>query len=63
MDEAVNEGDGGAGVREDVRSVAESQIGGEDEAALFVTTADDLEEQVGVAAVVRKVSQFGDYEL
>src|SRR5438128_4503552 len=42
MDEAVDEGDCGAGVGEDRGPVAEMEIGGQDEAALLMAAANDL---------------------
>src|SRR5882724_7577877 len=54
---------GGAGsVREDRRPVAEREVGGEDEALLLVASADDLEQEVGVAVVERQEPDLVDDE-
>jgi hypothetical protein len=58
VDEAVNEGDGAAGVGKDGRPVGEGQIGREHQAFAFIPAADDLEEEVGGAAVVGEVAQL-----
>jgi hypothetical protein len=62
VDEAVDERDRTAGVREDGRPVTEGQVGGEHETAFFVAARDDLEEQVGGAGVVGQISDLVDHE-
>jgi hypothetical protein len=48
-------------VREDFAPLGEALVGAEqEELAGVVATGDDLEEQVGVAAVVREVADFVD---
>jgi hypothetical protein len=60
MDDAVNERSRAGRVGEDSRPVAESQVGRQDEALAFVSTADHLEQEVGVASVVGQVANFVD---
>jgi hypothetical protein len=60
--EAIDEGDGTAGVREDGRPVAEWQVCGEHETAFFVTAGDDLEEEIGGARVVGEMPDLVDQE-
>jgi len=60
VNSAIDEGDGAGGVGEDGWPVREGEIGGEDEALDFVPAGDHLEEQVGVAGVVRDVADFVD---
>ena len=58
MHDAVDERGCAGSVREDGRPVAKGKIGSEHETLLFVTTRDDLEEQVRVARVVREVADL-----
>jgi hypothetical protein len=51
MDDAIDECRGTGGVGEDGGPVAKSEIGREDGTFLLVSTADDLEEEVGVSVV------------
>ena len=60
MDDAVDEGDGAGGAREDLRPVAEGEIGGEDQGFALVSHRDDAEEQVGVSVIVAEVSDLID---
>ena len=63
MDEAVDEGDDAGGVWKDLAPFGEGLVGAEQYAAVcIVATCDDLEEEVGVAAVVREVADLVDAE-
>jgi hypothetical protein len=63
MDEAVDEGDGAGGMREDLGPVVEGLVGAEqDGLGGVVATGDDLEEEVGVAAAVGEVADLVDAE-
>jgi len=59
MDQAVqySRGDGGVVVK-DARPVFVRLIGGDDGGTLFVTAADDLEEEVSAGLVDRQIAQF-----
>jgi hypothetical protein len=43
VEEAVEDGGGDGGVFEDVAPVGDAAVGGQDDAAVFVAAADDLE--------------------
>ena len=58
MDEPVDEGDDAGGAWKNGVPVAEGEVGGEDKALVFITPADDLEEQIGVAIVVGEVADL-----
>ena len=60
--EAVDEGDGAGGVGEDGVPLLEGQVGGEEQGAVLVAAADELEEEVGGAGVVGEVSDLIDDE-
>ena len=60
--EAVDERDGAGGVGEDGVPLLEGQVGGEEQGAVLVTAADELEEEVGGARVVGEVSDLVDDE-
>ncbi|XXT29316.1 hypothetical protein WMF45_44440 [Sorangium sp. So ce448] len=63
MDEPVDERDDARGVREDLAPVGECLVRAEQQRLLrVVATGDDLEKQVGVAAVVGEVADFVDAE-
>ena len=62
VDDAFDECGGAGGAREDGVPIGEGEVGGEDEALLLVTSADDLEDQVGVAIVEREKAQLVDDE-
>lgn len=51
LDEAIDEGGEAGGVVEDGRPVLVGEVGGDDDGAVFVPSTDDVEEQVGRAAV------------
>jgi hypothetical protein len=53
VDEAVDEGDDAGGVGEDLAPFGEGLVGAEEQRSVgVVATSDDLEQEVGVAAVV-----------
>jgi len=58
VDDPVDKRDRRAGVGEDRRPVAESQVRGEHEALFLISAADDLKEQVGISAVKGQISYF-----
>ncbi len=59
VEEAVEDGGGDGGVAvEDGGPLFEGFVGGEDDGALFVAGADDLEEEVGAALVDGEVADF-----
>ena len=60
--QAVDQGDGAGGVGEDGVPVLERQIGGDEQRAMLVAAADELEEKVGGAGVVGEVAQFVDHD-
>jgi hypothetical protein len=63
VDEAVDERDDAGGVREDLAPFGEGLVGAEQNGLLRVVAAgDDLEEKVGVAAVVGEVADLVDAE-
>ena len=62
VSQAVDQGDGAGGVGEDGVPVLERQVGCDEQGAVLVTTADELEEQVGGAGVVGEVAQFVDHD-
>jgi hypothetical protein len=63
VDETINEGDDAGSVRKDVGPFGEGFVRGEhDGLEGFVAARDDLEEQIGVTAVVGKVADLVDAE-
>jgi hypothetical protein len=62
VDEAVDEGDRTAGIREDGRPVGEGQVGREHKTFPFIPAADDLEEEVGRARIVGEVANLIEAE-
>ena len=58
--ESVDEGDGARGIGEDGVPVFEGQVGGDEQGAVLVAAADELEEEVGSASVVGEVSELVD---
>ena len=56
--ESVDEGDGAGGIGEDGVPVLEGQVGGDEQGAVLVAAADELEEEVGGASVVGEVSEL-----
>ena len=56
--QAVDEGDGAGGVGEDGVPAFEGQIGGDEQGAVLVAAADELEEEVGGPCVVGEISHF-----
>ena len=60
--ESVDEGDGARGIGEDGVPVLEGQVGGDEQGAVLVAAADELEEEVGGASVVGEVSELIDHE-
>src|SRR5688572_24103165 len=62
MHDAVDERRRARRVRENGRPLVEGQVRREDETSSLVATADDLEEQIGVTAVVGQVANLVDAE-
>ena len=62
VNDAIDERSGARGVREDAGPIAEGEIGGEDETLLFVSPADDLKQEVGVAIVEGEESDLVEHE-
>ena len=60
--QAVDQGDGARGVGKDGVPVLEQQVGGDEQGAVFVAAADELEEEVGGSGVVGQVAQLVDQE-
>src|SRR5690349_856018 len=60
MDHSVDQRRGRSRVRKDTRPVFEGEIGGEDEALLLIAAVDELEEEIGVARVVREITELVD---
>ena len=58
--ESVDEGDGARGIGEDGVPVLEGQVGSDEQGAVLVAAADELEEEVGGASVVGEVSELVD---
>ena len=56
--QAVDEGDGAGGVGEDGVPVFEGQVGGDEQGAVLVTAADELEEEVGGPCVIGEISHL-----
>ena len=56
----VDQGDGARGVGKDGVPVLEGQVGGDQQGAVFVAAADELEDQVRGTGVVGEVAQFVD---
>ena len=53
MGQAADQGDGARGIGKDGVPVLERQVGGDEQGAVFVTAADELEEEVGGSATCR----------
>ena len=63
VQEAVEDGGGqGAVVVEDLGPVFEGSVGGDDDGALLVALADDLEEQIGAVLVDGQIAEFVEDE-
>ena len=60
MDESVHKSDNAGGGGEDLAPLAKGFVGGQEDGLVAVAAGDDLEEQIGVAVVVREVSEFVD---
>lgn len=60
--DAIDEGGGAGGVREDGGSIAKGEICREDDALLLVAAGDDLEQQVGVSGVEGEEADLVDDE-
>ena len=60
MQEAVEDGGRDGGVFEDLAPVGDPAVGGQDDAAVFVAAADDLEEVAGGFAGHRQVAELVD---
>src|SRR5687767_172446 len=59
MDEAVDEGDDAGRMGKDLAPFGEGLVGAEEDGLVGVVAAcDDLEEEVGVAVVVRKIANL-----
>jgi hypothetical protein len=58
LSKAVDEGDDAGGAGEDGAPLLEGQVGGDDRGSMFVAAADDVEEDVGRAAVAGQVAEF-----
>jgi hypothetical protein len=58
LGEAIDEGDDTGGTREDGPPLFEGQVGGDDRGAVLVAAADDVEEDVGGAAVAGQVAEL-----
>ena len=58
--QTVDEGDGTGGVGEDGVPVLKGQVGGDEQGAVLVTAADELEEEVGGTRVVAEVADLID---
>jgi len=59
VQEAIEQGRSqGSVIVEDLGPVFKGAIGGDNDGALFVALADDLEQQVGAGLIDRQVSQF-----
>jgi hypothetical protein len=56
----LDEGGGAGRAGEDRVPVGEGQVGGEDEAFLFVSTADDLEDEIRVSVVEGEKAELVD---
>ena len=56
--QAVDQRDGAGGVGEDSVPSFEGQVGGDQQGAVLVATADELEDQVGGASVVAEVAHL-----
>jgi hypothetical protein len=53
--ESIDERDDATGVGEDFGPFAEGLVGDNDHGAALIAASDDLEEQVGVAGVIREI--------
>ncbi len=62
MDDPIDQFSGGGGIGEDAGPLAECQVRSQDKAFSFVAAADDLKEQIGVAAVVGQIADLVDDE-
>ena len=62
VEEAVEDRGGDGGVVEDLAPGGDAAVGGEDDRAVFVAAADDLEEEISVTAVLREVADLVDHE-
>src|SRR5690606_29522781 len=62
VDDAIDERGGAGRVREDGGPLLEREVGGEHEALSLVTTADDLEEEIGVAVIEGEIAELVDDE-
>ena len=60
--EAVDECDGTGGIGKDGVPVLEGEVGGDQQGAVLVAAADELEEEVGGSGVVGEVAEFVDQE-
>jgi hypothetical protein len=58
LGEAVDEGDDAGGAWEDSAPLLKGQVGGDDGRAVLVAAADDVEEDVGGAAVAGQIAQL-----
>ena len=58
--QAVDQCDGAGGVGEDGVPSLEGQVGGDQQGAVLVASADELEDQVGGASIVAEVADFVD---
>ncbi len=60
MDKPIHEGDDTGRIREDLAPFRKGSIGRNDGGFLFVSAADDLEQEIGVAVTVRQISDLVD---
>ena len=60
VDQPIDQGDDSGGVGKDLVPLAERSVGGDEDGFFLVATADDLEQQVGVAIGVGEVADLID---
>jgi hypothetical protein len=60
VDEPVDEGDDAGGAREDGVPVVDASVGGDDDGFLFVSSGDDLKQEVRGPLVVGEIADFID---
>ena len=61
VDEPVDEGDDAGGVGEDLIPLGEGSVGGDERGFFLVATANDLEQQIGIAVGVREIADLIDH--
>jgi hypothetical protein len=62
VDQAIDQGNDTSGVWKDLAPFGERPIGGDERAVVLVPAADELEQQVGMAIGIGKISDLIDHQ-